>query len=64
MVWLAKGTENDDKNKKKIRKKGTYATESFNLFNIVGEDSRLGSLVVTVELWEVVHLDIILDAIS
>ena len=63
MVWLAKGTENDDK-KKKIRKKGTYATESFNLFNIVGEDSRLGSLVVTVELWEVVHLDIILDAIS
>lgn len=50
--------------RKRIKKKGTYATESLNLFNIVGEDRRLGSLVVTVELWEIVHLDIILDAIS
>jgi hypothetical protein len=43
---------------------GRYPAKSLNLFDIIGKHGRLGPLMVTVEFREIIHLDIILDAIS
>lgn len=32
--------------------------------NVIGENGGLGSLVVAIELWQVVYLDVIFDAIA
>jgi len=38
--------------------------EGLDFLDVVGEDRGLRSLVVTVKLWQVVHLNIILDTIA
>lgn len=42
---------------------GLYPTEGLYLLNVIAQHWRLLSLVKAIELWDVVHLDIVSDTV-